>query len=60
VRAVVPALTGVMFLEIDCSAEAVLQHIIPQCSCLQILRVRSTGIVRQLRSVIPKHIAVIS
>jgi hypothetical protein len=60
VCAIVPALSGIVFLHIDCSVEAVLQHIIPRCPYLQVLRVRSSDIVKQLRSVIPKHITVIS
>jgi hypothetical protein len=60
VRAVVPALTGAMFLDIECSAKAVLQHIIPRCPRLQVLRVRSTDVVRQLRPEVPKHITVVS
>jgi hypothetical protein len=58
VRAIMPALAGVVFLHVGCSAEAVLQHIIPQCPCLQVLRVCSPDIAKQLRSVIPKHITV--
>jgi hypothetical protein len=59
VRAIMPALVGVMFLGIECSTEAILQHIIPQCPCLQMIRVCSPDIAKQLRSVIPKHITVI-
>jgi hypothetical protein len=59
VRAIVPAITGVMFLRVRCSIEAILQHIIPQCPCLQMLRVYSSNIARQLRPKIPKHITVI-
>jgi hypothetical protein len=59
VRALVPVLAGVLLLDIMCSARAILQHIIPRCPCLQMLRVLSAGIVKQLRSVIPKHTTVI-
>jgi hypothetical protein len=60
VRAIVPALSSVVFLRIKCSDETVLQHIIPQCPCLQLLRIRSPDIIKRLRSEIPKHITVIS
>jgi hypothetical protein len=60
VRAVVPVLAGVVYLDIDCPAKAILQHIIPRCPYLRVLRVRSPDIARQLRSEIPKHITVIS
>jgi hypothetical protein len=58
VCAVAPALAGVVFLRIDCSAEAVLQHIIPRCPYLQMIRVHSTDVAKQLRSEVPKHITV--
>jgi hypothetical protein len=57
-RAVMPALSGVMFLRVECSVKAVLQHIIPQCPCLQMLRVRPE-FVAELRPMVPKHITVI-
>jgi hypothetical protein len=59
IRAVVPALAGVVFLDIDCSTKAVLQHIIPRCPCLQVLRAHSFD-VKTLRSGVPKHITVLT
>jgi hypothetical protein len=59
VRAIMPALSGVMFLRVECSVEVLLQYIIPQCPCLQMLRVCSPDMAEQLHSKIPKHITVI-
>jgi hypothetical protein len=58
VRAIVPALAGVVFLRIECPAKVVLRHIIPRCPCLQMLRV-SSSYAKRLRSVVPKHITII-
>jgi hypothetical protein len=59
VRAIVPALAGIVFLDIECSAKTVLQHIIPRCPCLRMLYVHSSSIAKQLRPEVPKHITVI-
>jgi hypothetical protein len=58
VCAFMPALAGVVFLRIGCSAEAILQYIIPQCPCLQVLCVRSPSTAKKLRAEIPKHITI--